>query len=190
VLAVLLRAAPWPALLAVSAAGATAGGVALVAGPSLVLLQVALVVLGGAAACALDEPSAAVVGACPVRRSRQVLVRALAASVPLGAGAALLGGWAARQPVERLQLLQLVGCWLLGFTLATVARSRLDEPAEVVAPGLMLALLSVMFVAPIGRQVPLFTPDEAPGRATHLWLVVVASCAAALLTVVRERRWR
>jgi hypothetical protein len=189
VLAVLLRAAPWPALLAVSAAGATAGGVALAAGPSLVLLQVALVVVGGAAASALDEPSAAVVRACPLGRWRQVVVRALAAAVPLGAGAVLLGGWAARQPVDRVLGLQLAGCWLLGFTLAVLARSRIDEPAEVVAPGLLLVLLTVIFVGPIGRHVPLFAPEQGLDRLTRSWVVVLVACAVALVLAVRERRW-
>jgi hypothetical protein len=187
--AVLLRAAPWPALLALSAVGAAIGGVAVLmgrAGSGPLLLHVALVLVGGAAACALDEPAAAVVDACPVGRSRRLVARSLAASVPLGTGAALVLMWWARTSVEQVQVLQLLGCWVLGFVLATVARRRLDEPAEVVAPGLVLALLSTLLVDPLGRRTALFTGGE---RTAWTWAAVLAVAGVAVAAAVQERRW-
>ena len=191
-LRVLLRAAPWRALLALTAAGAVTGALALVlpAATGARVLQMALVLGGGAAACALEEPAAAVVGACPVRRSTQVLARSLAAAVPLLVGGSLVLLWAAAHDLERLLLLQLVGSWLLGFALAVVARARLDEPAEVVASSVVLSLLAVMHVGALGRYLVLFPLDEQVGRASRTWAVVIVVAAAGLVLAVRERRWR
>jgi len=189
---VLLRAAPWPALLALSATGVGTGVGAIVlglTGPGVTLLQTALILLGGAAACALDEPAAAVVQACPVRRHRQLLARAIAASLPLAAGGVVLLAWAVRTPFDRVLLLELAGCWLLGFALASGARRRLDEPAEVVAPGLVLGLLAVLLIEPLGRRLELFALGGDAGRAVHTWLVIGVACLVVLLTGVRERRW-
>ena len=191
-LPVLLRAAPWRALLSLSAAGAALGGLALLVptGTGTRLLQMALVLGGGAAACALEEPAAAVVGACPVRRSTQVAARALAAAPPLVAGAGLLLLWSSAREVDRLLLLQLLGCWLLGFSLAVLARARLDEPAEVVASGVVLSLLAVMYVNLVGRHVVLFPLGEQLDRATRTWAVVIAAAVVAVAVAVRERWWR
>jgi hypothetical protein len=186
----LLRAAAWPALLALAAAGAAAGigGVLLGrTGTGLLMVQLSLVLVGGAAACALDEPAAAVVDACPVRRARRVLVRAVAGSVPLVTGAGVVASWWLRTSPHRLVLLQLLGCWLLGFALAVVAGLRLDEPAEVVAPGLMLFLVTLLLVEPAGRTVALFS-DGA--RTAETWLLLAGAAVLAVLSAVRERRWR
>jgi len=189
VTSVLLRAAPWPALLALSAAGAVTGvgGLALGrSGAGALLLHIAIALLGGAAACALDEPSAAVVDSCPVRRARRVRVRALAAATPLATGTTLVLAWWARTSVERLAVLQLAGCWLLGFALAALSRRRLDEPGEIVAPGLILALLTVLLVEPVGRRVHLFSGD----RPDRTWWVLVGAALLGLLLAVPERPWR
>jgi len=192
VLSVLLRAAPWRGLLALSAAGAATGGtaVAMHSGPASRMLELTLALLGGAAACALDEPSAVVTAPCPVARWRQVLVRALTASVPLAAGAVLVATWAARGSLDRLLVLQLAGCCLLGFALATMARTWVDEPAELVVPGLVLSLLSVMFVEPVGRRLVLFPDDAQLDRGVRTWWVVLVCCGVSLVLAVRERRWR
>jgi hypothetical protein len=188
VLPVLLRAAPWHGLLALSAAGAGLGsaGGAVLTSSSLMQLHLGLVLVGGAASFAMDDPAAAVVDACPVRRSRRVAARALAATVPLGIGAALVLSWWARTTSDAGQLLQLLGCWVLGFALAAVARLRLEEPGEVVAAGLMLVLLTVLLVQPIGRRAALFNSDD---RAAWSWTVVLAGSGLALVVAVRERRW-
>ena len=190
-LLVLLRAAPWRALLALTAAGAATGALALAvpAGTGARLLQMALVLGGGAAACALEEPAAAVVGACPVRRLTQVSARAGAASVPLLTGASLVLLWSLANDVDRLLVLQLVGSWLLGFSLAVLARTRIDEPAEVVASAMVLALFTVMYVGFVGRHLVLFPLGEQVDRATRTWVAVMLAAVVALVLVVRERPW-
>jgi hypothetical protein len=189
---VLLRAVAWRALLGLSVAGGVTGAAAVFAhsGPSLLVLQLSMVVIGSAAACALDEPAAAVVGACPVRRSTLVALRAFGALVPAGVGAGVLVAWWARGDVERVLGLELAGCWVLGFALAVLARARLDEPAEVVASGLALVLMSVLLVNPIGRRLVLFPDDDQLARGVRTWWVVIVGCAVAVVAVVRERRWR
>jgi hypothetical protein len=188
----LLRAAPWRALLALTALGSATGVLALVL-PEVLgarVLQTALVLGGGAAACALEEPAAAVVGACPVRRSTQVLVRAGAASAPLATGGALVLLWSVVHGADRLLLLQLVGSWTLGFVLAVLARTRLDEPAEVAAPAVVLSLLGAMYLGAVGHHLVLFPLGEQVGRATRSWAVVLLTAVVGLALAVRERRWR
>jgi hypothetical protein len=190
---VLLRAAPWTAVLAASGAGAVAGTLAIGFGPTgagVMLVHLALVLVSGAAACALEEPAAAVVEACPTQSWRRLLPRVVAATAPLTVGAGVLGTWWARADVQAFQLLQLAGCWLLGLSVATLARTRMAEPAEVVAPGLVLVLLVVVLVEPVARRVHLFPVGSDPGAATRTWLVVLVLCLAVLVTVVPERRWR
>jgi hypothetical protein len=192
-LRVLLRAAPWRGGLALSATAAALGAVAVLEGASgvgLKLVQITAVLVAGAAACALDEAAAAVVRACPVSRGRQLLVRAATAAVPLVVGLAVVVAWWQRAVVTHVLLLELVGCWVLGFALATVARARLDEPAELVASSLVLALLSVLLFDQIGRRLALFTIGEELDRTVHTWWAVMAVSGAALLLAVRERRWR
>lgn len=185
---VLLAAAPWPALTGLSgAAGALAGVGLLVGGPAgLRVLQLGAVVVGGSAACALDEPAAEVVQACPARRSSRVAARASVAAAPslVGAVVLLLRG------ASMLGFAQLVGCWLLGFVIAVLARTRLDEPAEVAAPATVLGLMLAMFAEPVARRVVLFPSHGAAARALTTWASVAAGCALALLAVVPERRWR
>jgi hypothetical protein len=188
---VLLRAAPWRALLGLSAAGAAAGALAhvLPGGTGAAVLLVALVLGGAAAACALDEPAAAVVAACPVRRGTQVLARAVAATVPLLTSTATLLLWAVGHHVDHLLALQAAGCWSLGFALAAVTRKRLDEPGELVAAGLGLFLLTLIFVPTLDRHLALFPPDARLGQGARSWWAVLAGCALALALVVPERRW-
>lgn len=191
-LGLLLRAAPWRALLALIAAGAATGMLALVLPAALGarVLQMALVLGGGAAACALEEPAAAVVGACPVRRSTQVLVRAAAAAAALVSGGTLVLLWSLVHSGGRLLLLQLIGSWALGFLVALVVRTRMDEPAEVAAPAVVLALLSAMYLSPVARHLVLFPLGEQVDRATRTWGWLLAAAAIGLVLAVRERRWR
>jgi hypothetical protein len=188
---VLLRAVSWRALLGLTAAGGATGAVAVVShsGPSLMLLRLSMVLLGAAAACALDEPAAAVVAACPVRRSTHVLLRAAAALVALAVGTAELLAWWARSSLDRVLLLELVGCWVLGLSVAVVARSRMDEPAEVAAPGLALGLMSVLLIGPLGHRLVLFPDDDQLARGVRTWWAVLGACAVGLAVVVPERRW-
>lgn len=187
----LLRAAPWRAVLGLSAVGGVTGAVAVGVhgGPALVLLQLALVLLGGAAACPLDEPAAAVVSACPVPRARQVLVRAVVAAVAVVVGGGEVLAWWARNHVDRVLLLELAGCWVLGFALAVLARTRLDEPAEAAGSGVVLVLLTVLLVNPIGRRLVLFPDDAHLARGVRTWWVVLVGCAVAVVAVVRDRHW-
>jgi hypothetical protein len=154
------------------------------------VLQLALVLVGAAAACVLDEACAAVVWACPVSRAEQVLARALTAVPALATGVGLVWLWWALESKDRVLLLEGVGCWVLGFAVATSARRWLDEPAEVVVAGFVLVLLSVMLVDPIGRRLQLFPLGDDSGRSVRTWWVVVVACLATLVVVVRERPWR
>jgi hypothetical protein len=193
VLPVLLRAAPWRSVLGLSVAAGAVGAAAVAAGATgmgLKLLQITTVLVGGAGACALDDPAAAVVRSCPVRWSRQVLVRAQTGLVPLLVGLVAVVSWWQRAQVDRVLLLQLGGCWLLGFALATVARVQLDEPAEVVASGLVLGLLTLLLFERVGRHLALFPTGEDAHRTVVTWWVVIGCCVGALLLVVREKHWK
>lgn len=189
---VLLRAVPWPALLALTGAGAATGAAAVALGPSgsaLPTLEAGLALLGGAAACALDEPAAAVVAACPTSRSRQLLVRALGVWLPLAAGALMVMAWWVRTAVDRVLLLELVGCCVLGFALAALARARYDEPGEVVAVGLVLLMLTAVLIAPVGQRLALFATAAPTDRVVATWWVLLGASALGLVGVARERRW-
>lgn len=83
----------------------------------------------------------------------------------------------------------LAGCLLLGLTAAALGRSWLDEPAEVVAPAVVLGLLVTMLAEPVGRWVELF-PLGPSTRSDRTWCALLAGCALALALVVPERRWR
>lgn len=190
-LPVLLRAAPWRGLLGLTATGAALGalGLALGNGAGLTVVQLALVVLGSAAACALDEPAAAVVAACPLPRTQWVLSRGGAAAPALAVGGALVTAWWARTAVDGVLLLEGAGPWVAGFALAVLARRRLDEPAEVVAPPLVLTLVGVLLWNPLHRWVDLF--PSGPGLRTAAgWWCVVGAAVLGLALAVPERRWR
>lgn len=179
-------------LLGLSAVAAVVGGagVAIGGASGMRVLQLALVLVGGAAACALDEAAAAVVGACPLSRTQQVLARALAALPALVIGGALVGLWWVVETGDRMLLLEDLGCWVLGFVLATWARRWLDEPAEAVVSALVLGLGSVMLAEPVGHRLMLF-PLGGPGlRPALTWAGVLGGGLLVLLTVVPERRWR
>ena len=191
-LRVLLRAAPWRALLVMTATGAATGTLALVlpVGTGARVLQMALVVTGAASACALEEPAAAVVSSCPVRRTTQLLVRAAAATVPLLVAVALALAWWVVHSVERSMLLQLGGTWALGLALAVVARRWLDEPGEVVAPALVLVLYALMNIDAVGRHLALFPLGGATPRTVHVWWLLIGTASVVLVAAVREKRWR
>ena len=185
---VLLRAVPWRALAGLSGAAGALALVGLLVGGALGLrvLQLAAVVVGGSAACALDEPAAAVVEVCPVSRSTRIAVRAGAASLPSLLAALVL----LLRDASALGFAQLLGCWLIGFVLAALARTRIDEPAEVAAPATVLGLVLVMFTEPVARRLVLFPLEGGTARAIRTWEAVAAVGALALLAVVPERRWR
>ncbi len=188
---VLLRAAPWRALFGLVAAGVGVGasGVLLGGGSGMRVLQLGLVLLGAGAACALDEAAAAVVSACPVRRRVQVLARAVAAAPGLVLGAVLVAAWWSVEVTDWLLLVELGGTWVLGLSVAAIARRRLDEPAEVVVGGLVLSLMTVMMYDAVGRRLVLFPLGEPGGRAARTWAVLTVAALCGLVFAVRERRW-
>jgi hypothetical protein len=151
------------------------------------LFQLGYAVLGGLAARALDEPAAAVVAACPRSRVRGVALRALSFGPWLGLAATLSIGHV-RQ--HRFLLVELVGCAIVGFTAAAVARRWMDEPGDVVGPAVALTFVAALVVAPIAHELALF-PDGAAGTRTLLsWAAIALVSAATLAVVVPERRWR
>lgn len=165
-------------------------GVAVGGGSGVRCLQLAFVLLGSAAACSLDEAAAAVVAACPMGRVRRVALRAVAASVDVLIGAALLALWSLRAQIGRALVLELLGCAVLGFSGAALARTWLEEPGEAVASSMALALLGVLLIEPVGRRLGLFPVEGGAHRASVSWGLVMLCGAVVLAVVVPERRWR
>jgi hypothetical protein len=185
--AVLLRGASWPAIVALTLGAAVVGGggVALVrpSGASTVL-AVALALLAAASGFALDEPSAAVVDVAPMPLAHWTAGRALALSAPLLVGSALAVLAADRGGPPMFDLgLALVGGQILGFTLAFVARRRLDEPGAIVAVLIVLLLVIVPMIGIVGRHVQ--TIPAIGGHSTSLpsnvtWALVIGVCLLEL----------
>ena len=136
--AVLLRAAGWPAIIGLTVCAALVGGAALTfagrVGTSAPLLDVAVALLAAAGGFALEEPAAAVVDLTPTRSSRLTAARAAALLPPVLTGCALALFATRSSGLPTLDLsVTLLGSSILGFTLADVARQRIDEPGAVVA---------------------------------------------------------
>jgi len=104
VLAIVLRAAGWPAIagLTICADAVGACGALLVhmfVGPALLAASFAL--LGAAAAFVLEEPASAVVDVTPARRALLTAMRAVALVAPLLGGFVLVAATAGTLPATR-----------------------------------------------------------------------------------------
>jgi uncharacterized membrane protein len=89
--------------------------------------------------------------------------------------------------------LALVGGQILGFTLAFVARRRLDEPGAIVAVLIVLLLVIVPMIGIVGRHVQ--TIPAIGGHSTSLpsnvtWALVIGGCLLALTATGSVRSGR
>jgi hypothetical protein len=187
----LLRAAPWRALVGLATVGSVLGvlGFAVGGATGVRCLQLMLVLLGGAAACSLDDAAASVVAACPVPHWRRVAARSAPVLAQVLVAAGWLSLWALRSEVDARLALELVGCAALGFGAALVARQWLDEPGDLVASSLILALVGVLLIDPLDRALALFALEGHPHRTWLSWGVVLVASALALTAGVPEHRW-
>jgi hypothetical protein len=194
--AVLLRAVPWPAVGGITAVAVVtgAGGIAW-PGVAQILLPVSFALLAGAAAFVLDEPASAVVDVTPTGRVRRTAVRALVLLVPLGAGTGLvLAGAlrAVRLPWPAVGL-ALAGSVLLGFAIACVARRYSGEPGTQASAAASFVLIVPGFLPFVARWVhpfPATGPQPGGLSSTAFWWMAGCLCLAAIAASVPELRQR
>ena len=197
--AVLLRAAGWPAIIGLTVCAALVGGAALTfagrVGTSAPLLEVAVALLAAAGGFALEEPAAAVVDLTPTRSIQLTAARAVALLPPVLTGCALALFAASTSGLPTLDLsVTLLGSSILGFTLADVARQRIDEPGAVVAVLVVLLVVVTPMIGDVPRHlhtVPTTHP-ETPGLSSDAtWAFVTAGCLLAMAaTASSDRRYR
>jgi hypothetical protein len=182
---IVLRGGPWQALLGLAAAGAALGVLGLeIDHPRSAHLG--CVLIGCAAAFALDEPAAEVVAACPrSRRSRSAgrIATALGLTTAIGVLWSALGASAAL-------LLALLGCAVLALAAAAATRAVRAEPGEPVAVALLLALVTAMLFEPIGKHLMLFPLGPASDRSFAAWWTLIAVALVSLLVTSSEHDWR
>jgi hypothetical protein len=120
-IAVLIRAAGWPAIIGLTLCAALVGGCALTfagAVGTAAPLDAALALLAAAGGFALEEPAAAVVDLTPTRSVQLTAARAVALLPPLltGCALALFATHSSGPPALDLSV-TLLGSSILGFTL-------------------------------------------------------------------------
>jgi hypothetical protein len=191
----LLRGAGWSAIAGLTACALAVGasGVALVHyAVGRPLLATAFALLAAASAFALDEPASAVVDVTPSGPAAQTAARAVALTVPLCGGLALVLAAAPTLPVAGMGL-ALVGNLLLGFGVASVARLRTGEPGVWASSAAVFVLIVPSMYGPLGRRVHMF--PEAPGSNglssnTWWWLAGSASLLAITIAAHSDRTFR
>jgi hypothetical protein len=189
--AVLLRAVPWPAVSGITALAIVgAFGIAW-RGGAQALLAISFALLAGAAAFVLDEPASAVVDITPTGPGRRTAARALALLVPLGAGAGLVLAGALRAialPWPTVGL-ALAGNVLLGFAIACVARRHIGEPGALASLAVAFVLIVPGLLPPVARHIHTF-PTTAPhpqGLSSNAcWWLVGCACLAAIAASVAD----
>jgi hypothetical protein len=188
VIAVLFRAAPWPAMSGITCTSLLAGvGALLLPRPGLgpIVLTIALTLLAAASAFALDEAAAEIVDVTSLGRPRWTAARALTLIIPCGAGLAVVlaaagrdGGW----PVGGIGV-AVVGNVLLGFALASVARRHVGQPGPAVASAIVLVLVSLSLLHSVTRYVA-----TGGSSAVVSWAVVAAVSAVVVAIAARADR--
>jgi hypothetical protein len=186
-----LRAVPWPAVAGTSGVAVAVGGCG-VAFPaaSAVLLPIGFALLAAAAAFALDEPASLVVDVTPTGPATRTAIRALALLVPLMAGAALIGAGALRGIALpwAATALALAGNVLLGFAIASVARTRTGEPGALASAAVVVILMAPALVPPVARWVQTFPASGGPGLSSNtVWWIVLGVCVLAIAASVSSR---
>jgi hypothetical protein len=191
VIAVLLRAAPWPAIAGITCASIVTGvGTLLLPQTRLgpFVLTIAFGLLAAASAFALDEPAAEIVDVTPLGRPRRTAARAVTLIVPCGAGLVVVliaAGQDAGWPVGRLGV-AVVGNVLLGFAAAAVARRYAGQPGPVVASAITLVLVTLSLVRPLAAYVA--NAGGADASAVSSWAVVAGASVVVVLWAARDDR--
>lgn len=193
-IAVLIRAAGWPAIIGLTLCAALVGGCALTFAGA-VGTSAALALLAAAGGFALEEPAAAVVDLTPTRSVQLTAARAVALLPPLLTGCALALFATRSSGLPALDLsVTLLGSSILGFTLADVARQRVDEPGAVVAVAVILLVVVTPMIGAVARHVHTVptTDPGAPGLSSNAtWAFVMAACLLAIVvTASNDRRYR
>jgi hypothetical protein len=191
VFAVLLRAAPWPAIAGISGASLVSGvGSLFLPRPGLgpVVLTVALALLAAAGAFTLDEAAVEVVDVTPLGRPRYTAVRAVTLILPGGAGLAVVlaaAGQDAGWPVGLIGL-AAAGNVLLGFALASVGRRHVGQPGPATASAIVLVLVTLSLFRPFTRYVA--AAGDGEPAAVVSWAVVAGVSAAVVVAAARADR--
>ena len=198
-LAAELRAVGWRPVLGASAAALVVLGLdaaAWPAGPGSVTAWLGAALLAAAACFAFDQPAAGTVQCVPTSRAWRLGVRA-------GAGLVALAVWIAYAVVWRAQLAVAVPAWWaqllaggalvavgLGICAALVRRGQ-DEPASIVAGGLVFAVLAVGLV-PVPGDVLVLDLSGQRGSTTAFWVVIGLLGVIGLAWGSRDEgsRWR
>jgi hypothetical protein len=193
---ILLRAVPWPAICAATAAAAAVGacGVAFLnnsASPGL--LTIAFALLAAAAAFALDEPASSVVDVTPTGPGARTAVRGLALLVPLGAGLGLVLGCALRATALSWAGigLALAGNVLLGFAIACLARRRIGEPGVRASSAAAFVLITPSLFPPVSRRIhtfPMTGPHPGGLSSNACWWLTGGACIMAIVVSTSGRR--
>lgn len=189
-----LRAAPWPVLLAGCVAAAALFGIAAAVrhGPlAFPLSLLGLGLCGATAAFVLDEASAEVEDATPTGRRARVGWRLLIAPFPFAVGAVAVllldavgsaAGWDRLVPVA-------AGSVAAGVALASgLRRTGRFAPGDLASALAFGLVVLVVAIEPLHAWVSL-APLEEPTypRATALaWLLVLVTCVAVLAGCERD----
>ena len=187
----MLRAGAWRAVAGISGVAVVVGGCG-VAFPATgtVLLTIAFTLLAAAAAFALDEPAYQVVDVTPTGPVRRTGIRALALLAPITAGAVLMLAGAQRGLTLPWAAtgLALGGNVVLGFAVASVARTRTGEPGAAASVAVALILMAPSFVPAVARRVSTFPTSGGAGLSSNtVWWTVLALCIAAVAVSVDGR---
>ena len=197
---VLLRAAPWTPVLALSGSAAVLLGLAAVwaDGPlGRWLLLLAMAACSAAAGYSLDEEAAPAVDASPLGRGVRFRWRATVLALPVVTGLTGLGVLGAVEP--RLAAARVAPA-VVGFAALGVAVAALLHRSGIAAPGdlasVVGAAVTVLVAAaePLHQWVLLVPLGDGPGygRTMFTWTAVLVGCALAVALAARDpgaRRW-
>jgi hypothetical protein len=189
--ALVLRAGAWQAVVGVTGVAAVVGGCgAAFPAAATVLLPICFTLLAVAAAFTLDEPASLVVDVTPTGPVRRTAIRAVALLAPLAAGALVLLAAALRGQALPWAAagLALVGNVLFGFAVACVVRTRTGEPGAVVGTAVVLVLMAPSLVPQVARWIRTFPAPGAGGLSSDtVWWTVLAVCVVAIAVSVGGR---
>ncbi|MEP6649710.1 MAG: hypothetical protein ABJA74_07315 [Lapillicoccus sp.] len=176
-----LAVLPWRSVAAGVAVGASLLGLdasgLVVGGPGSVAMWLGLAALGGAAAFTLDDASAAVTSAAPVRPVLRLVARLLVPTLLLGVwmtyAAVVTGDRDAGLSMAALAVTG-AGVLLLSLGAASFARSAgMPEPGAVVALAILLAVLVGLALPFLPGRLHVLLAGEVPGRELMIWAVLI-----------------
>ena len=153
-------------------------------------VTVGVPLLAGATAYVLDEAAGEAVGAVPTSLRARSRARLFVAAAVLVVGSfalavvALRSGSGARAGA----VVQLAGLCSVAVAVAAAMRRRVAEPGEVVAGGVLAAVLVIALAHPLDRWVDVF-PSEAGQRwagSLALWGLVATASIAGLWAATRD----